>query len=426
MLEAHPTRADGTSLNDDVGRLKAMEPLATERLVNEPNKRPERTPFERDRARVMHSSALRRLAAKTQVLGAGANDFVRNRLTHSLEVAQIARELGKAIGCDPDVVETAALAHDLGHPPFGHNGETALNQAAASCGGFEGNAQSLRILTRLEAKTFDAQGNSVGLNLTRATLDATIKYPWFKDDRPTPKYGAYREDSEVFHWVRAGAPDTVRSLEAQVMDLADDIAYCVHDVEDALVGKWFTFEDVNANRQAIWHVARDWYDPELDDAQLDEAWNRLQALPVWPLTSQDHTQRGLAALKTLTSELIGRFAQSAHSATMEHFGPGPHSRYQASLVINRETHAEITALKAVAAHFVMRAVDREAELAEEREIVTRLVEVFAAHEDKFLDPAFAEHYTQADSDEARLRVVVDQVASLTDSSARAWAHDILA
>ncbi len=410
---------------------------ARARWVDEPPKRPQRTSFERDRARVVHSAALRRLSGKTQVVGPHTDDFVRNRLTHSLEVAQVARDLGRTLGCDPDIVETAALAHDLGHPPFGHNGERALDAVSGPCGGFEGNAQTLRLLTRLEAKTLASDGRSVGLNLTRATLDACTKYPWRREEAPASvtagdsdgggrKFGVYVDDLEVFDWVRTGVPGTRRCVEAQVMDLADDVAYSVHDLEDGVVaGKvdlaWLG--DPGARRE-VWGTVREWYLPDVEDVELEDALVMLRGVGSWPETSYDGSRRAQAALKNLTSDLIGRFCQQVRDATVAACGDRALVRYAADLVVPRRTGLAITALKGVAAHYVMRAEERVAVLERQRQVVTELVSLLAERGAEALMPALRADHEAAGSDAARLRVVVDQVASLTDSSAVQW-HDRL-
>jgi len=393
-----------------------------ERVVAEPPKRvlaPERTPFERDRARVVHAASSRRLAAKTQVVGPQSDDFVRNRLTHSLEVAQVARDVSRALGSQPDIAETAALAHDLGHPPFGHNGEDVLAELAVGAGGFEGNAQTLRILTRLEAKTFDATGESVGLNLTRATLDACAKYPWRRGERPGPKFGVYADDLPVFTWLRDGAPALRTCVEAQIMDLADDVAYSVHDVEDGVVARRLalTSLDVAAVAQAV----RAGYRPDLGDDDVAATLAELATVGSWPTMPYDGTRRGLAALKNLTSDLIGRFCGAVQQATFEAAGPRTaFSRYNADLIVPEQTLREMAVLKGIAAHYVMQSDDRIALMARQRALLAELVAVLLDRGADALDGPFAEDWKAAGDDDARLRVVVDQVASLTDYTAVAW------
>jgi dGTPase len=403
---------------------------ATARRSEEPPKLaradglPSRGPFVRDRARVLHSAALRRLAAKTQVVAVGSADFPRTRLTHSLECAQIGRELGAALGCDPDLVDAACLAHDLGHPPFGHNGEAALAQLAARCGGFEGNAQSLRLITRLEAKVPGA-----GLNLTRATLDATLKYPWLgpgEDTSSAGKYGAYGDDAAAFSWIRAGAPSERPCLEAQVMDWADDVAYSVHDLEDGLQAGLVTFSTLRdgAERASVCQLTLESYCPPgmTTEAELDDAFAGLLALECWPVDF-DGSLRALAAVKHLTSELIGRFCSAAQLATRP-AGHPPLSRYAADLTVPRQQRLECALLKGVTATYVMRRAGVAEAQAREREIVTELANAIAAGAPETLDPLFRSEFAAARGDRARLRVVIDQVASLTDTSALAY-HDRL-
>ncbi len=396
-----------------------------ERLVEEPPKRvdaPVRTAFERDRARLVHAASFRRLAAKTQVVGPHSHDFVRNRLTHSLEVAQVARDLSRALGSLPDIAETAALAHDLGHPPFGHNGERVLAEVAETCGGFEGNAQTLRLLTRLESKTADPEGRSVGLNLTRATLDACTKYPWRRDAGPAGttagKFGVYADEQPVFAWLRGPDRGHRRCLEAQVMDLADDVAYSVHDVEDGTVVGRVELAALGRGeeRRAVWATVRGWYVPEADDDLLDDVLSGLRSVGSWPARAYDGTRGSQAALKNLTSDLIGRFCGAVQHATRA-AQEGPFVRYSADLVVPERTRLEIGLLKGVAAHYVMQAEDRVRDMERQRELVQELVTGLLARAPAGLDPAYAADWRAAADDAGRLRVVVDQVASFTDAGA---------
>ena len=385
------------------------------RFLDEPAKRGGRTEFARDRARIIHSFALRRLAAKTQVAVPWATDFPRTRLSHSLECAQVGRELGAALGADPDLMEGACLAHDIGHPPFGHNGEEALNQLADSCGGFEGNAQSLRLLIRLEAKTVLPDGKSIGLNLTRASLDAATKYPWSRV-KDAKKFGVYEDDLEIFNWYRTGIESGKTSMEAQIMDWSDDVAYSVHDLEDSLVSGQIKLDQLSNDLPKLFKVANEMYLSDITEAEMQIALSSLQKLSCWP-RYYDGTHRSLARLKDLASQLVGRFAQAAEVATQETYGDGDLTRYSANLVVPRAQRVEVALLKSMAGHYVINAADSQIRYADQQKLLTELVEAILQSAPATLESFFLQDWQQAQSDQQRLRVVIDQVASLTDPGA---------
>jgi dGTPase len=389
-----------------------------ERFVDEPPKRQVRSAFARDRARILHSSALRRLAAKTQIHTAGTSDFLRTRLTHTLEVSQIGRELGEAFGCDADLVEVGCLAHDIGHPPFGHNGEAALNIVMSDFGGFEGNAQNLRVLSRLESKTFDSQGNSLGLNLTRASLDAAIKYPWSHQENPV-KFGYYIDDAPIFNWIRKTAGEG-QCFEAQVMDWADDVAYSVHDVEDAIVSRHLSLSilDHPDEVQEVITLAQRYY-TDANETLLSEAIARLKKLEYW-VTSYDESQRSLARLKNFTSLLIGRFCSAVIDETKRHYQSENLTRYSANLVVPDWARHEVAILKTLANRYVMQREGVESLHQAQQEKLAFLVQYIVQMDGEPLEPWLQGSWQHSVSDAERLRVAVDQVASLTDISAEAW------
>ncbi len=396
---------------------QAYSDFDRERFLDEPAKRKGRTEFARDRARIIHSFALRRLAAKTQVAVPWASDFPRTRLSHSLECAQVGRELGAALGADPDLMESACLAHDLGHPPFGHNGEEALAKIAEGIGGFEGNAQSFRLLTRIEAKTVDSDGISVGLNLSRATLDAATKYPWSSNSNPR-KFGVYEDDQMIFDWMRQSAPEGKTCIEAQIMDWSDDVSYSVHDLEDALVTGQIQINDLEKDLPSLFETAVHDYMPDMSQDEAQNALKTLKSLSCWP-KEFDRSHRHLASLKDLTSQLIGRFALAAEQETRNHFGDGDLVRYQANLLVPRAQKVEVALLKSMAGFYIIRAEKSQERYAKQQQVITELVDVVLANAPESLESFFLQEWNRANTDKERMRVVIDQVASLTDVGAYA-------
>ena len=399
------------------------KPADYERFVDQPTSQMKgRGEFARDRARVLHSAAFRKLSAKTQVLSPTSGDFARTRLTHSLEVAQVGRELANSLGVNPDLVDMGCLAHDLGHPPFGHNGEAALNFWAADIGGFEGNAQTFRILSRLEPKIYDQSGISRGLNLTRASLDAATKYPWqlsrAAEFGSTTKFGVYEDDLEVFGWMRHGAPDGAKCVEAQIMDFADDVAYSVHDFEDSIVEGFVIaaeISDSNSDEALIDDISK-WSGGTLARVQLEEALASLRTSKYW-LHEFDGSPRHLAQLKNLASDIIGSFVSRTTQAILQNASKNSLTRYRAGVIVPSKVRSEIAVLKGIVASSVMTHNSRQPYYEDQRSLLIELADTLLAKNGFGLDPQATEAWGAAHSDHSKKRVIVDSVASLTDPAA---------
>ncbi len=371
-----------------------------------------RSEYERDRARIIHSAAFRRLQGKTQVFGVYEGDFFRTRLTHSLEVAQIAKGIALNLGANTDLVEAACLAHDLGHPPFGHTGEQVLHELMRPYGGFEGNAQSFRILTRLERKHADY----AGLNLTYQTLDSILKYKTCIDaaalaeNSEGPVKGFYADDQLFAEAIRQFTGSGMRrSLECQIMDVADDIAYSVHDLEDSLKAGLLTVADfrrqppdrvvraAHAHLTALGHTASD----IILQQELLHIADRL-----------DHLERtaGRAAWKMLTRDLIHDFSCSV---TL-------HGEDTIDVAAPHRQRIEI--LKAFESHHVIYN-PRVTTLGHKgKEVLRRLFSVLDQGKESvgLLPENWGEEYERTlleNNEPARKRVICDFLANMTDSYA---------
>ena len=374
-----------------------------------------RSEFEHDRARIIHSAAFRRLQGKTQVFGIYEGDFFRTRLTHSLEVAQIAKGIALALGADPDLVEAVCLAHDLGHPPFGHNGERTLHALMRAHGGFEGNAQTLRILTYLEQKHADY----AGLNLTYQTLDGVLKYKTCIDSTAianapqSPVKGFYTWDRQLVETiVQQTGSRQQRSVECQILDVADDIAYSVHDLEDSLKAGLLTqadlrrlpparvVRDVNA-QLTVWGRTVNEGTVHMELAQIADRLEQLE-------------QRSLrAGRKMLTRDLIHEFV-----SPVAHQSHGDHEHIDTDF----SNRVRIEALKAFESYKVINNPRVTTLSHKGKEVLRRLFAVLDQGQESIgLFPEdHGEHYEKAllNGDEtARKRVICDFLAGMTDSYA---------
>ena len=364
-----------------------MTPYATDPAASRGRRHPEpasatRTAFQRDRDRIVHSSAFRRLRYKTQVFVAPDGDHFRVRLTHSLEVAQIARTLARALGLDEDLTEALALAHDLGHPPFGHSGEDALEAALAPYGGFDHNAQTLRIVTKLENR----YPGWDGLNLSWETLEGLAKHN-----------GPIYESTWAMAEADAAWPLDLAShagLEAQVAALADDISYDNHDLDDGIRAGLFSIEELAA---AVPFTAQSW-------AAVTARWPGITARRrLIPELVRDQIGRMTADLLTETRR---RLAETAPLTAADVRAAG-----RTLVALSPDMRARTAALKA----FLREKMYRHPHVAALRDpsklVVAGLFEAFRA--DPAAMPADWAAATPHDEPE-RARHIADFIAGMTD------------
>jgi dGTPase len=393
-----------------------------------------RTPAQKDRDRILYTSALRRLAKVTQVVATDVGHVFHNRLTHSLQVAQVGLRIaqrlrpayiqlaGTSDGFDPDVVEAACLAHDLGHPPFGHVAEQKLNELAGDIEGFEGNAQSFRIVTRLSQHSPTHRG----LDLTRATLAAILKYPWLKDQNPNKreKWGAYGSEKKDFDFATelCSLPNAP-TIEARLMDWADDITYSVHDVEDfyragrlplhLLADRRYDkerkafFQKVFArhpDRKGIWS----------DHKALEEAFNAV-IVGLFPLEANySGAWEERANLRDFASQLIGRYVEATSLATVD---GAPR------LQIDRDREIEVAMLKELTWVYVIEAPELASQQEGQRQVVQGLFTIYcdsALGKSWYLfPPYYRKALENAESEPEKKRVVIDLIAGMTEEQALA-------
>jgi len=437
-----------------------------------------RHPFERDFDRLIHTGAFRRLQGTTGVVAAGEADHFRTRLTHTLEVAQLARRLGDRLGASPDVCEAAAIMHDFGHAPFGHVGEEALCAALDAAavrwgldpdevGGYEGNAQTFRLVT----SRLTGHSDQPGLNLTRATLDAALKYPWARGEVSRAKWCFYPSERDEAARVREGVDESRqyrRSVEAQVMDWADDVAYAVHDIEDftlagAIPLALLTQSAGARERVAAQLVARrerrgkladttegatdtatgvhrqmagaigefPFEQPRYTAAELAETFERLFADPVGPfaafrgLTGEyDGSTEYRRALRSMRTALIGQLVHAVHPVDAS----ASFRRHENDLAIPLEARLVDDVLRDLLWLFVIEHPRMATYQHGQRRIVTDLLELHVTAIEaadvaifpRDLQPELARLIEGTQDDGSRtgvLRLVADHVGQLTDDGA---------
>ncbi|WP_087504877.1 anti-phage deoxyguanosine triphosphatase [Neiella marina] len=399
-----------------------------------------RSPYQRDRARVLHSAAFRRLQAKTQIHGVGSSDFYRTRLTHSLEASQIGSGIHaqlsskypdlKALLGPVELIETLCLAHDLGHPPFGHGGETALHYMMRHHGGFEGNGQTFRIVTTLEPYT-----EYFGMNLARRSLLGLVKYPVLmanvhkpmmpettvmtgrilKAGQWHPAKALYDCDQRWFDWLlqplsRADRHEFTRSvdresnhrkaihksLDCSIMELADDIAYGIHDLEDAIT--------LNMVRRDEWLKA------ELALMEIDDPWLATNVMAI----SEQLFSRFTYVRKNAIGALVNYFITAIEVYRKAEFAE-PLLAYNAKLP--DPAHQALTIFKRFVLERVIQSHQVQTAEYKGQQMIMAIFEAYASDPERLLPMEARDQWRQQSATSGQMRVIADWVSSLTDQSA---------